>query len=138
MSAAADKTGDDYMKTSHSRIALLTGASLSALGVTALGVASPAYAAPHDSLTGPVVNPGTSTSTTPIDICTIAAATPDCFFGVYDTGDGAAAALVNSTATGRIVQADTGPTIELTLNNAAGQSAEVGAIAVATGAGAFK
>src|SRR5436190_16454299 len=43
------KTGDTFMTTSHRRIALLTGASLTALGMTAL-TASPALAAPHDAL----------------------------------------------------------------------------------------
>src|SRR4051812_3273559 len=134
-SAAVDLDRGISMKTSHRRMALLTGASLSALGVTALGIASPAMAAPHD-VAGPGTNAGTSTTASPIDICTIAAATANCFFGVYDTGIGAANAIVNSTATGRIVQADSGDTISLTLTNAAGQTAEVGAIASAIGAGA--
>ena len=51
------------------------------------------------------------------------------------TGSGAVTATVNSTATGRIAQADTGGTITLSLVNPAGSSAEIGAIAIATGAG---
>jgi len=122
------------MKTSHRRIALLTGASLSALGVTALGIASPATAAPHDALAAPTTNSGTSTTASPIDLCTIGAATADCFMGVYVTNDGATTALVNSTATGWVRQNLTDGTVELTIDNPAANSAEIGAIATASGA----
>ena len=124
------------MKTSHRRFALLTGASLTALGVTGLGVATPALAAPHDAFTAADTGTyaGTSTATATLTICDIAATNP-CFYGEYLTGSGAVTATVNSTATGRIAQADTGGTITLSLVNPAGSSAEIGAIAIATGAG---
>ena len=83
------------MKTTQRRIALLTGASISALGVSALGLASPAFAAPHDGLAGPTTVAGTSTTSSPITICDIAGANP-CFYGVYNTGAGLVAATVNS------------------------------------------
>ena len=120
------------MTSFNRRIALLTGASISALGVSALGLASPALAAPHD-VAGTGTFAGASTATATLTICDIAATDP-CFYGVYNTGAGLVAATVNSTATGRIVQADSGGTIELTLVNAVDSSAEIGAIASATGA----
>lgn len=118
------------MTNSQRRIALLTGASLAALGL-----ATPSFAAPHDVLLpgGDQTNPGTNTTDNTIDLCTIAAATPECFYGVIDTGVATANATVSNTATGRIYQHDAGPTIVLDMNVAALETAEVGAIAVATG-----
>ena len=71
------------MKTSHRRIALLTGASLTALGLAA----TPAIAAPHDNTTlADGVYPGASTTVDTIEICDIATpAGSPCFFGVKDT-----------------------------------------------------
>ena len=93
------------MKTTNRRIALLTGASAAALGMSALA-ATPALAAPHDTLPAGVY-PGTDTTGAVVTICDVAVATPECFFGVIDTGV-AATAVVNSTATGRIFHHDNG------------------------------
>ncbi len=113
------------MKTSHRRIALLTGASF-----TALGVATPAFAAPHD-VAGPGTYAGTNTSATTITLCTIAT-NATCMFGVVDTGVANATAIVNSTANGRIEQTDFGASIELYANNPLGDFAEIGAVAIAS------
>ena len=125
------------MKTSHRRIALLTGASISALGVSSI-FATPAFAAPHDGATpGTFLADGTytgidSTADT-LTICDIAVSpAPDspCFYGVIDTVS-PAFATVNDTAHGQIYHHQTGGDITLDLIN--NGSAEVGAIAVATG-----
>ena len=125
------------MKTSHRRIALLPGASISALGVSSI-FATPAFAAPHDGATpGTFLADGTytgidSTADT-LTICDIAVSpAPDspCFYGVIDTVS-PAFATVNDTAHGQIYHHQTGGDITLDLINDG--SAEVGAIAVATG-----
>jgi hypothetical protein len=117
------------MKTSHRRIALLTGASL-----TALGLATPAFAAPHDNTTlADGVYPGANTTVDTIEICDLATVPgpgSPCFFGVIDTTN-PAVAVVNTTALGQIYQHDTATNVDLLLHN--GGSAEVGAIAIATG-----
>src|SRR3954471_10914775 len=115
------------MKTSHRRIALLTGASISALGVSSI-FASPAFAAPHDTLADGTYA-GTSTTADSVVICDLAT-NEDCFFGVIDHDTAAATAIVNSTTNGRIVQSEAAATVTLTMLNDG--SAEVGAIAVAT------
>lgn len=117
------------MTTSQRRIALLTGASLAALGL-----ATPSFAAPHDVLLpgGDQTNPGTNTSDPLIDLCTVAVATPACFFGEIDTGGATAMATVTGTLDGQIVQADAGATITLQAFVSPGDTAEIGAIAVAT------
>ena len=128
------------MTTSNRRIALLTGASISALGMSAL-VASPALAAPHDDATGvggylaAGTYTGIDTSTATLTICEISAdvdAVPNspCFTGVIDTTN-PAFAQVNAPTNGQIFQHDAGATITLDMVNAG--SAEVGAIAYATG-----
>src|SRR4051812_45750260 len=113
------------MTTTHRRIALLTGASISALGMSAL-VASPALAAPHDGTgTGGYLAAGTytgiDTSAATLTICEIG--TPDtpapnspCFTGVIDTTN-PAFAQVNAPANGQIYQHDTGATVALDLIN---------------------
>src|SRR6185295_244561 len=119
------------MNTSHRRIALLTGASISALGVSSI-FAAPAFAAPHDTLADGTYT-GIDTSTATLTICEIAAdadSVPNspCFYGVIDTTGGAA--TVTSSANGQIFQHDSGGAIALTLNNEG--SAEVGAIAASS------
>src|SRR5436190_8364271 len=112
------------MTTSHRRIALLTGASISALGVSSI-FATPAFAAPHDALVDGTYA-GTDTTSDTVAICDLAT-NPECFFGVINTVGGAA--FVNSTANGEIYQHDGGGDVTLNMTNAAGSSAEVGAIA---------
>ena len=110
------------MKTSHRRIALLTGAS-----VSALVIATPAFAAPHDALADGVY-PGVSTTTATVTICNLA--TPPgspCFFGVIDSVP-PSTAVVSTTANGQVLQHAGGATVNITLINAG--SAEVGAIAL--------
>src|SRR3954462_4703981 len=86
------------MTSTNRRIALLTGASLAALGMT-----SPAFAvAPHTGLADGIY-PG-ATSTLPlVDICDLdpTPLTP-CFFGVIEHDVAAAAATVNAPANGQI------------------------------------
>ena len=72
------------MTSSQRRIALLTGASISTLGISALGLATPALAAPHDSVTPNVYYPG-GTATSDIAICDIAGTEP-CFYGIVAQG----------------------------------------------------
>jgi hypothetical protein len=110
------------MTTTQRRIALLTGASLATLGAT------PALAAPHDTLADGTYA-GASTATDTVTICDLAA-TPGspCFFGVIDTTP-PSSAIVTGTANGQIVQASVGATVALSMTNAAGSSAEIGAIA---------
>ena len=116
------------MKTSQWRIALLTGASLSTLGLAAPGFAQEATP-PHVSLADGTY-PGTATTADTIEICDLA--TPPgspCFFGVIDTATPLtpiAAAAVSSTANGQIVQ-NPGATGTMANNG----TAEVGAIASA-------
>ena len=85
------------MKTTNRRLALLTGASAAALGMSALA-ATPALAAPHDTF-GPGTAAGTDTTGAVVTICTLAT-NATCFFGIYDTAAGAATANVTSTADG--------------------------------------
>ena len=115
------------MTTSHRRFALLTGASLATLGVASIIAPSAALAAPHDTLADGTYA-GTTTAGSPITICDIAGTNP-CFTGVIDTTP-PSAAVVNTGATGRIIQANGGATLTQTMTNAAGSSAEVGAIAI--------
>src|SRR5256885_1348063 len=122
------------MTTSHRRIALLTGASLTALGMTAL-TASPALAAPHDALADGTYT-GIDTTAAVLTICEIASdadSVPNspCFSGVIDTATPLASAVVNSALNGQIYQHDTGAAVALHMIN--GGSAEVGAIAQASG-----
>ena len=117
------------MTSSQRRIALLTGASISTLGISALGLATPALAAPHDSVTPNVYYPG-GTATSDIAICDIAGTEP-CFYGIVAEASPTATANVDTTAEGRIYQNHLGNT-NLVLSNT-GDSAEVGAIASVTG-----
>ena len=117
------------MTTSHRRIALLTGASLATLGISAL-TATPALAAPHDDF-GPGTAAGTATNASPVTLCALAT-NADCFFGVFDSAAGAATANVTTTANGQVLQTGTGATVSLTMTNDAADTAEVGAIAIGT------
>ena len=131
------------MTTSQRRIALLTGASISALGLASPAFAAPHYplAAPHDAVADGAYS-GTSnpfvggSPTDTIDICTIAV-DPQCFLGVVDTGPTPTTANVNSVPTGQIVQdanAPTGP-VNFTVGVGVGDFAEIGAFA--SGSGTF-
>src|SRR5215217_1786808 len=117
------------MTTSHRRITLLAGASITALGLSAL-TASPALAAPHDGLIDGTYA-GVDTTTTPITICDLADDPAVCFFGVIDTTNPATATL-NSPVSGQVFQHGTAAAVTLTATNAAGSSAEFGAIASGT------
>ena len=125
------------MTTSNRRIALLTGASLAALGVSVLA-ASPALAAPHDTL-GTGSYPGIGTADDTIVICDLAApgnttvpGSP-CFFGQINRAGGPA--IVAGTALGEIFQYVTALEVDASMANDAGSSAEVGAISVGGPAG---
>src|SRR6185295_11362209 len=114
------------------RIALLTGASLAALGVSVL-TAAPALAAPHDTL-GTGSYPGFGTADDTIVICDLdPTPTSPCFFGQIDRTGGPA--IVASTAAGEIFQYVTAPDASASMANDAGSSAEVGAISVGGPAG---
>src|SRR6476661_524691 len=134
------RQGTYNMNTTQRRIALLTGASLATLGLV-----TPAFAqaAPHDAAAdgiyaGTSVADTTAPFTDTITICNIATASPECFLGVKNSGAANETSTVNSAATGQVrVYANpaTGPA-NLTVTNAAGSTAEIGAVAIATGAGA--
>src|SRR3954453_14967228 len=118
------KQGNYHITTSHRRIALLTGASLSALGI-----ATPAFAAPHDlaadgTYAGTSVVDTTAPYTDTITICAIATASPECFLGVKNSGAATETSTVNSVPTGQIlVHAPTATDASLSVVNAAGSSA---------------
>ena len=122
------------MTTSNRRIALLTGVSLATLGL-----ASPAIAAPHDTLDDGIYPGATATADT-VEICDLDADEPGvdpCFFGVIDgvsVPQAAATAVVSTPANGQIVHH---PGATGTLVNGY-ETAEIGAIASAynTAAGA--
>jgi len=125
------------MITTQRRIALLTGASLSALGVSVL-TATPALAAPHDTL-GTGSYPGIHTADDTIVICDLAvpgnSTVPGspCFFGQINRAGGPA--IVSGPALGEIYQYVTAPDASASMANGAGSSAEVGAISVGGPAG---
>ena len=125
------------MTTTHRRIALLTGASLSALGVSVLA-ATPALAAPHDDPASLGIHPGVATTSDIITICEIADNTA-CFFGSNQQSASPVLAVVNSVPTGQIRQAHLGNTTLQLVNsdNGYGSSAEVGAVAIVTNTPAF-
>jgi len=123
------------MTTTQRRIALLTGASLSALGVSVL-TATPALAAPHNEVADGIYS-GTNTTNDIIPICAIAD-DPECFFGEKLTSTGAVGVVVASTTEGQIYQHNLFGTTELVIANIATEgspntSAEVGAVAISTG-----
>ena len=78
-SAAAVETGDEYMTTSQRNFALLTGASLAALGM-----AMPAYAVP---VSEPGIGHTALVANDTLTICAIDTDpdAPDCTFGTEDT-----------------------------------------------------
>src|SRR3982751_227692 len=100
------------MTTSNRRIALLTGASLAALGA-----ATPAFAAPHDlaadgTYAGTSIIDVTSPFTDTVTICSIGTASPEFSLGEKNSGAAEETSTVNSAATGQVrVQAPaaTGP-----------------------------
>ena len=115
------------MKTSNRRITLLAGVSVAALGLTTVVSPTAALAAPHDGLADGFY-PGFSTSTATIELCDLA--TPPgspCFFGEIDTVNPATATVPAFF----LSQFDTAPTVALSMVN--NGSAEIGAIAIATG-----
>ena len=105
------------MTTTQRRIALLTGASLSALGVSVL-TATPALAAPHNEV-GNGIYSGTSATSDIIPICAIADDPADCFFGEKLTNTGAVGVVVSSTTEGQIYQHNFIGTTELVIANIA-------------------
>ncbi len=90
------------MTTTQRRFALLSGASLSALGVSVL-TATPALAAPHNQVIDGIYG-GTNTTSDIIPICAIADDPADCFFGEKLTGSGTVGVIVASTTEGQIYQ----------------------------------
>jgi hypothetical protein len=129
------------MTTSQRRITLLAGASISALGLSSPALADPWYPtpAPHDNVangtyagTNVVVAPGDGVDT--IVICDIATdgdpAATSCFFGEKDEGAGPRGAFAANV----ITQDATGQTtpVDLEVLNAAGDVAEIGAVAIST------
>ena len=125
------------MTTTHRRIALLTGASLSALGVSVLA-ATPALAAPHDDPVSLGVHPGVATTSDIITICDLADNTA-CFFGDNEQGATSQIAVVNSVLTGQVRQTHSGATSLVLVNSDTGygSSAEIGAVAIITNTPAF-
>ena len=129
------------MTTLNRRIALLTGASLAALGMATPALADPRYPglAPHDGVadgTYAGINETAPPYVDTIDICLIPTAV-NCFVGVKQTGAGNQTATVNSVATGQIEQwAPFAPTtVDFNIIVGAGDSAEIGAVAIATAGG---
>ena len=112
------------MQNSARCIALLTGAS-----VSTLGLAVPVFAA---TTTSPgishIVGPGPSVTDT-LTICDLG---DTCFFGVEATNSPAATAIVNSVPTGRIEQIVFGGSVTATMSNLG--NAEMAAHATATAA----
>ena len=116
------------MTTSYRRITLLAGAS-----ITAIGLASPALAAPHDGLPQGTYNhpdspsvtntPGVDVTDT-LEICLVV--DEPCFFGTVGSP--------TATTSQVIVQEASGDDINIDITNAG--SAEIGAFAYATGGAA--
>jgi len=123
------------MITTQRRIALLTGASLAALGVSVLTATPALAAAPHDTLADGTY-PGTQATADSVVICdlvipgnpTVPGA--PCFFGVIDTSGAVATATVDTFTNGEI-GVHHGPGAGYMSN---GGTAEFGAIASATNA----
>jgi hypothetical protein len=116
------------MQTTHRRIALLTGAS-----VAALGAAAPTFAATVPGPAGHTITQAGDITDTLV-ICDIAPALPSspCVYGVDNTGTGTVTSTVNSQPTGQIVQdlnSTAGSASGTITNNGA---AEIHAIALAT------
>ncbi len=104
----ADKQGND-MTTNFRRIALLTGVSAAALGISNL-TATSALASPQGLADGTYA--GSFTNATLIEICDLAnnvtGPNPPCFFGVIDTTGPSSTATINLFANGQAVQSATG------------------------------
>jgi hypothetical protein len=129
------------MTTNQRRIALLTGASIAALGIAGPAFAAPRFpaAAPHDAASNGT-NAGTNVLVNPsnpvdeIVICEIGAPDPDpCFFGDVESGDPSQTASAGNV----ISQTVTAATDEVNLDivNDAADSAEIGAVAMANKSG---
>ena len=121
------------MTTNFRRIALLTGVSAAALGISNV-TATAALALPSDTLADGSY-PGDFTGDSVIEICELAnnptGPTPPCFIGTIDTGTPVATVSINTFAEGQAQQTDPLGTIYHT-----GATAEFGAVAIATnGAG---
>ena len=97
------------MTTNFRRIALLTGVSAAALGISNV-TATAALAAPQGLTDG--TYSGSATVDDIVEICELTGPvnptgpTPPCFTGVIDTSLTAATAVVNSTANGQMLQSD--------------------------------
>src|SRR5688500_1971542 len=95
------------MTTNFRRIALLTGVSAAALGISNV-TATAALATPQGLADG--VYPGSATVDDVLEICELAnnptGPTPPCFTGVIDTSLTSANASVTSTANGQMLQSD--------------------------------
>jgi hypothetical protein len=113
------------MTTSHRRIALLTGASISALGL-----AFPAHAAVVTNPAPPTQNAVTDDT---LEICAIG---DTCVYGVEAEDTGSVSATVNSNLTGEVQQYGVGTTAGIDLLAVNDGDATIHAVAVATGAGA--
>src|SRR5215217_4323693 len=111
------------MQISARRVALITGASVSTLGLPAAAFAA--------TTTSPGISHVVLGATAP-DTLTICDVGDTCFFGVEATNSPAATAIVNSVPTGRIEQIVTGVFIAATMVNPG--DAEIGAHATATAA----
>jgi hypothetical protein len=114
------------MKTSHRNIALLTGASISALGL-----AMPSYAAVVTS--DPGINSAPAASANLV-ICNLDVDedNPDCLFGTDATGASPATAIVDTVAEGQILQIEAGAVADITLGLTNDGDAEIYAHASAT------
>jgi uncharacterized protein YhjY with autotransporter beta-barrel domain len=112
------------MKLSNRHIVLLTGAS-----VSALGVASPAMAA---TTTAPGISHIVAPAAVVSDTLTICDLDDTCVFGVTATNSPSAMATVSDPASGQIEQRASGVDIDLSMLNLG--DAEIGAHASATGA----
>ena len=122
--SAAPKKGL-LMRNLHRRLALLTGVS-----VSALGIASPAFAA-----TNPGIDHSISAASVN-DALTICLAADNCEFGTTASGAGTVSAVVNSVASGEIRQVGTatGAGGDVVLDMLNDGAAAISAIATASAA----
>ena len=119
------------MTTTQRRIALLTGASLATL-VTSV----PAFAATEPST--PINNTGPSVTDSETICVDLSPDSPDCLFGVSNTGTGLVTSTVNSPATGQLQYTNTATGVggDVTATLTGDATATVSAFASATGLGA--
>jgi trimeric autotransporter adhesin len=114
------------MKNLNQRLALLTGVS-----VSALGLATPAIAATNPGIEHVVTSPNVD------DTLTICAIDDACDFGVTSSGAGSVSATVGSAPTGQVRQIGTATAVggDVTLHMANDGDAAFSAVASASGAG---